>query len=174
MSAASLSSASNSAVGARPKPPRTCTSRSRRSIRRSSVSISKFEKSPRDSSLTAERRAFSIFSGRVGLYRLAIPLFTIWVYWSGLRAWFVSDDWVWLGLLNDVHGLQDLWPAIFRPTIHGTIRPWSDRVFFLVFRSLFDLDGFPYHAWIVATQIAAALLLMSIMRRLTGSKPAAF
>jgi hypothetical protein len=102
------------------------------------------------------------------------PLFVLWVYWSGLRAWFVADDFVWLGLLNGVHGVSDLWPAIFQPTIQGTLRPWSDRVFFLVFRALFDMDGFPYHAWIFATQMAAAALMMSIVRRLTKSDAAAF
>jgi hypothetical protein len=105
----------------------------------------------------------------------ALPvLFTIWVYWSGLRAWFVADDFVWLGLLNDVHGASDLWPAIFRPTVQGTLRPWSDRVFFLVFRGLFDMAGFPYHAWIFATQMAAAALMISILRRLTRSDAAGF
>jgi hypothetical protein len=124
--------------------------------------------------LTPARRALPILSSREWIYRAAIAFFSVWLYWSALRAWFVADDWVWLGLRNDVHALPDLWTAIFRPTIHGTIRPWSDRVFFLVFRSLFDLDGLPYHAWIVGTQIAAALLLMAVIRRLTGSKLAGF
>jgi hypothetical protein len=102
------------------------------------------------------------------------PLFAIWVYWAALRSWFVADDFVWLGLLNDVHGAADLWPAIFKPTVQGTLRPWSDRVFFLVFRALFDMDGFPYHAWIFATQMAAAALMMSVVRRLTKSDIATF
>src|SRR3954452_14088604 len=106
------------------------------------------------------------------LYSALPGVFTLWVYWAILRAWFLADDFVWLGLLNDVHHLPDLWAALFRPTVQGTLRPWSDRVFFLVFRALFDLDAFPYHAWMFGTQIAAGLLMMSVVRRLTGSKEA--
>src|SRR6185369_6396904 len=46
--------------------------------------------------------------------------------------------------------------------------------FFLVFRALFDFEALPYHAWIFATQIATGMVLMSIVRRLTGSRTAGF
>ena len=68
------------------------------------------------------------------LYWTAPLLFTLFVYWDSLHAWFLQDDFVWLSLLRSVHDLPTLGRAIFEPTVHGTIRPWSDRVFFLVFQ----------------------------------------
>ena len=96
------------------------------------------------------------------------------VYWYALNGWFQQDDFVWLGLLRSVHGARDLFLALFKPTIHGTWRPWSDRAFFLAFRALFGLNGLPYHIWIFLTQFANLALLSHITTRLTGSRLAGF
>jgi hypothetical protein len=111
---------------------------------------------------------------RKWLYWLFPPVFCVYVYWYALNGWFQQDDFVWLGLLPDVHGARDLWLALFKPTIHGTWRPWSDRVFFLAFRALFGLQGLPYHIWIFLTQFANLALISLIARRLTGSRVAGF
>jgi hypothetical protein len=108
------------------------------------------------------------------LYWLIPPLFCVYVYWYALNGWFQDDDFVWLGLLRSVHGARDLFLALFRPTIHGTWRPWSDRAFFLAFRALFGLEALPYHIWIFLTQFANLALLSHIARRLTGSRLAGF
>ncbi len=52
--------------------------------------------------------------------------------------------------------------------------PWSDRVFFLVFRRWFDLDAFPYDGWIFLTQFCNFLLLGPVVRRVTGRRLAGF
>jgi hypothetical protein len=108
------------------------------------------------------------------LYWIFPPLFCVYIYWYALNGWFQQDDFVWLGLLRDVHGPRDLFLALFKPTIHGTWRPWSDRAFFLTFRALFGLEGLPYHIWIFLTQFANLALLSDIARRLTGSRVAGF
>ena len=56
----------------------------------------------------------------------------------------------------------------------GTIRPWSDRLFFIVLYRWFGLDALPFHICIFATQCANILLLLWIARRITGSRLAAF
>ena len=60
------------------------------------------------------------------------------------------------------------------PMAQGTIRPWSERVFFMVFYRVFGLDPLPFHIWIFLTQCANILLLLSVARRLTGSRLAGF
>ena len=108
------------------------------------------------------------------LYWLFPPLFCVWIYWYALNGWFQQDDFVWLGLLSSVHSGRDLFLALFRPTIHGTWRPWSDRAFFLAFRALFGLQGLPYHIWIFLTQFANLALMSHTTWRLTGSRLAGF
>jgi hypothetical protein len=108
------------------------------------------------------------------LYWLFPPLFCVYLYWYALNGWFQQDDFVWLGLLRSVHGAHDLFLALFKPTIHGTWRPWSDRAFFLAFRALFGLQGLPYHIWIFLTQFANLALISHITWRLTGSRLAGF
>jgi hypothetical protein len=108
------------------------------------------------------------------LYWILPPLFCVSVYWYALNGWFQQDDFVWLGLLRGVHGARDLFLALFKPTIHGTWRPWSDRAFFLTFRALFGLQGLPYHIWIFLTQFANLALISHITWRLTGSRLAGF
>ena len=108
------------------------------------------------------------------IYRLSPPLFCVYVYWYSLNGWFQQDDFVWLGLLRSVHGVDGLFSALFRPTIHGTWRPWSDRAFFLAFRALFGVHGLPYHIWIFLTQFANLALISQITWRLTGSRLAGF
>jgi hypothetical protein len=107
------------------------------------------------------------------LYWTAPLLFTLVLYWNSLNAWFVQDDFVWLYQLARVDSLAMLGRAIFEPTVQGTLRPWSDRVFFLVFQSFFGLNAFPYHAWIFLTQFVNLILLASVVRRLTGRRSAA-
>jgi hypothetical protein len=98
----------------------------------------------------------------------AAPLLTLYIYWDALHSWFLLDDFVWLSQLARIHEGVPLTRLIFQPTVQGTLRPWSDRVFFLLWQSVFGLDAFPYHAWIFATQFCNFVLLTAIVRRLTG------
>lgn len=100
-----------------------------------------------------------------------IPIaFCLIVCWYGLTAWFQEDDWAWLQLREEVHSAKDLFRAIFMPTGHGTFRPLSERLFFLVFSSLFGLNALPYRICAFATQFANLILLGSITWRLSRSR----
>ncbi len=68
----------------------------------------------------------------------------------GLRP----DDFAWLGLLRDVHSFHDVLHALFDPAAQGTIRPWSERGFFLLFETLFGLDSLPFRICVFVTMAA--------------------
>ena len=82
-----------------------------------------------------------------------------WVFQDGLRCWFSADDFAWLGLLRQVSSPHDILPILFAPAAQGTIRPWSERGFFLLFESLFGLDSLPFRN-------DAAIVLRRLMRSL--------
>ncbi len=107
------------------------------------------------------------------LLRLAVLLspvvFLLWLYREGLDIWFMQDDFAWLGLLRQVHSPSDVIRVLFEPAAQGTIRPWSERGFFLLFEYLFGLDSFPFRVTAFATAAADILLIGWIIRRLTGS-----
>lgn len=94
------------------------------------------------------------------------------VYWLGLKAWFRADDFAWLGLSANVHSPADVLRALFVPQAQGTIRPWSERAFFMVLYALFGLDSLPFRICVFLTQFANLALVASITRRLTGSAAA--
>ena len=91
------------------------------------------------------------------------------LYWWGFNAWFRQDDFAWLMLIKQVHSPADLFRAVFEPMAQGTIRPISERAFFMGFRWLFDLNVAPYHALVFITQCMNLILLNAIVRRLSGS-----
>jgi hypothetical protein len=106
---------------------------------------------------------------------LVIPIvFLFWLYSDGLRTWFVADDFAWLGLISNVHNLHDLLSKLFSPAAQGTIRPWSERGFFLLLESLFGLDSLPFHVCVFITMAADVALVAWIARRITGSAAAGF
>lgn len=92
------------------------------------------------------------------------------LYWHGYHAWFQQDDFAWLGLLQMLGSAGDLPRLLFEPMAQGTIRPVSERLFFLVFRRLFDLEGGPYHALVLATQTLNLVLLYTLVRQLGGGR----
>jgi hypothetical protein len=96
------------------------------------------------------------------------------VYFAGLQAWFFQDDFVWLGLRDRIYDFNSFWVEVFRPTDHGTFRPLSERLFFVVFSSLFGLDALPFRICVFLTFFATLILLSSVMLRVTGSRLAAF
>ena len=96
------------------------------------------------------------------------------LYWPGLRAWFQQDDFAWLSLGSSVTDLPSLMRALFVPMAQGTIRPLSERAFFLVFHAIFGLWATPFRAAVFLTQLANLVLLGLLVRRVTGSRLAAF
>ena len=102
------------------------------------------------------------------------PLFCIIFYWYGLKCWFRQDDFAWLQLTGKVHGWGDLWGALFAPLAQGTIRPWSERAFFMALYSLFGLNALPFRICVFLTQIANLTLIRCVAQRITGSAAAGF
>ncbi|MEO7144754.1 MAG: hypothetical protein ABI165_14745 [Bryobacteraceae bacterium] len=110
----------------------------------------------------ARRLAFYLFPS----------LFCLAVNWYALRSWFGHDDLAWLGLWQDVQSWSDLWYVLFHPFAQGTVRVFSERMFFLAMRPIFNLHGLPYHAVMFLTQFANLMLLGAIALRLTRSRVA--
>jgi hypothetical protein len=107
-------------------------------------------------------------------YWLAPPLLCFALYWHGLLVWFQADDFAWLALRFDVHDAHSLLHALFAPMAQGSIRPLSERAFFLVFESLFGVNPLPFRICVFLTQCANLTLLAAVTRRLTGSRFAGF
>jgi hypothetical protein len=84
------------------------------------------------------------------------------------------DDFAWLSLHLEVRDVQSFFSALFRPLAQGTIRPWSERLFFIAGWHLFGMEAAPYRAVAFATMFANLWLLGSVARKLTGSPLAAF
>jgi hypothetical protein len=101
-------------------------------------------------------------------------LLCLLIHWLGFTAWFRADDFAWLDLSNHVHSFHDLMVALFEPRAQGTIRPWSERAFFMAGYTLFGLDALPFRIAIFATQFADLALVASIGTRLTGRRAAGF
>src|SRR6266699_3594391 len=100
------------------------------------------------------------------------PLFLLAFYWYGLKCWFRQDDFAWLWLTTQVHSWSDFWRAMLTPLAQGTIRPWSERAFFMGLYTLFGLDALPFRICVFLTQIANLTLIRAVTQRVTGS-PAA-
>ncbi len=93
--------------------------------------------------------------------------------WHGLRSWFHQDDFAWLSLGAGARSFEDLLGALFRPAAQGTVRVFSERLFFLLLERAFGMDHRPFHLVVLATQAANLALLGWITLRLSGSRLAA-
>jgi hypothetical protein len=101
-------------------------------------------------------------------------LFCLALHQLALKTWFFQDDFAWLALRLDISSPSDLLEALFSPKAQGTIRTLSERLYFLVFSSLFGLNIVPFKIWTFLTELANIALLIQIARRLTGSEAAGF
>ncbi len=108
------------------------------------------------------------------LWWLAPVAFLFWLYRDGLKVWFIGDDFAWLGLLRGIHGFHDFLAALFAPQAQGTIRPWSERAFFMLSESLFGLESLPLRICAFITMAANVALVAWIARRITDSRLAGF
>ena len=102
-------------------------------------------------------------------------VFCLILYWPGLFTWFHMDDFAFLGLYPTIHNWRDLAQAIFTPTIHGTWRPLSERVYFIGLQWLFGTPhARPFRIVAFLTQFANLGLISAITFRLTRSRLAGF
>lgn len=104
------------------------------------------------------------------LPRLAPIVFLFWFYRLGLKAWFQQDDFAWLQMRRTLHTASDWMFALFTPLAQGTVRPISERLFFIWGTEFFFLDPRPMHLLVALTQTANVLLLFSLTFRLIGSR----
>lgn len=107
-------------------------------------------------------------------YWLTPSLVCLAVHWYCFQSWFRADDFAWLGLAGTVHSFPDLLHALFWPQAQGTIRPLSERAFFMTGWELFGLSVLPYRLLIFATEFADLVLVAAIGRRLSGRRAAGF
>lgn len=96
-------------------------------------------------------------------------LVSLYLYRRSFRIWFLNDDFAWLGLRLGIHAPSDLWAALFAPMAQGTVRTLSERLFFLAFEQNFGLESLPMRLFAFATFAVAQVLLVVLVRRLTGS-----
>ena len=111
---------------------------------------------------------------RTVAYWTVPALICLAVHWRGFEAWFRADDFAWLSLFSHIQSFPDLVGALFRPQAQGTIRPWSERAFFIVGYALFGLNALPFRIVIFATQFVGLALAQAVGARLTGSRVAGF
>lgn len=108
------------------------------------------------------------------LYWAGPSLLCVALYWYGLRAWFQMDDFAWLALHMRMHDWRSFLEETFRPYAQGTIRPWSERLFFTFGYWIFGMDAKPFRAIVFGTQFLNLGLITALVRRLTGSDLAGF
>lgn len=109
---------------------------------------------------------------RRGEYFLIPGLVCLAVFWRAPFVWFRTDDFAWLGLRLEVHGLRSLAAALFRPEAEGTVRVLSERLFFLIFSSVFGLHAALFRWFGLATWFLALGLAAALGARIAGSRAA--
>jgi hypothetical protein len=92
------------------------------------------------------------------------------LYWPGLMAWFTMDDFAWLGLRATVQTWSDLAAAIFSPMAQGTIRPLSERLYFLTLEWAFGIEAWPFRVVAFSVQLVNVWLALRLVERMTGSR----
>ena len=108
------------------------------------------------------------------LWWLLPVAFLVFFYRDGLSTWFVADDFAWLSLLHLARIRHDLLHELFAPMAQGTIRPWSERGFFMLLESVFGLDALPFRLVVFTTAAADVVLISWLTLRATGSRVAGF
>jgi hypothetical protein len=101
-------------------------------------------------------------------------LFLGWRYHASFRIWFREDDFPLLAFVRQAHGFHGFLTTMFAPYAQGTIRPWSERLPFLLSYRLFGYDCAPFRIAVFITAAADMLLIGWMARRITRSTAAGF
>jgi hypothetical protein len=96
-------------------------------------------------------------------------LMSLYLLRRSFRIWFLADDFAWLGLSLSVRDGESLLAALFSPMAQGTVRTLSERLFFLVFEQGFGLESLPMRIFSFLTFAVGQVLLVLLVRRLSGS-----
>jgi hypothetical protein len=113
---------------------------------------------------------------RVGFLLIA-PAVCLILFWRAFFTWFMNDDFAWLSLQLDVNHASDLWRILFQPMAQGTVRVFSERLYFLALGSLFEPNAFnvnaiPFRICALLTWFVDLGLATVICARLIGSRNA--
>src|SRR5437870_13126899 len=92
------------------------------------------------------------------LYLAGPCLLCLLLYWRGFTAWFRADDFAWLGGGIYANNFHDLLLALFGPQAQGTIRPFSERAFFMLGFELFALHALPFKTVVLGTPFLTRVL----------------
>lgn len=95
------------------------------------------------------------------------------LYYNGVHTWFQQDDFGWLGLPQEWRSGRPLWDILFTPMAQGTVRPLSERLYFLVLGAKFGMNPLPFHLVGYATFALSLWLLQWIVLRASASRLAA-
>jgi hypothetical protein len=103
---------------------------------------------------------------------LAAMFVCLALYWNGLRSWFQQDDFAWLKLPAQIESSG--WARVlFESRAQGTIRPWSERLYYVVLYDLFGLDALPFRIVAFLTQGLNLWLLVCLSWKLSGRRAVA-
>lgn len=91
------------------------------------------------------------------------------LYYKGLSAWFVQDDFGSLLLAMHTQTWDEALNWLVQPLAQGVLRPLPDAYFYIVTYKLAGLNAWAYRAVVFATQFANLLLLTAVTRRIAGS-----
>lgn len=94
------------------------------------------------------------------------------LFHEGATAWFQQDDFAHLKLAAATR-VDQLPQMMVMPIAQGTFRPLSERLYFWSLYKSFGLNHIPFRLIAFALQSANAILLVLLLRRLTGSRRAA-
>jgi hypothetical protein len=111
---------------------------------------------------------------RRAAYWCVPALICLLVHWRGMASWFQSDDFVWLGVGMNRHGLHEYLLALFAPGSAAHLRPWSERLIFMVNYGLFGVNPLPFRVIVFAMQCANLAMVAWTGTRLTGRRAAGF
>ncbi len=103
---------------------------------------------------------------RQSAYYIIPSLVLIVLYWRGLNSWFMADDFAWLQL--DAHTFHNLFDSLFAPKAQGTVRLFSERLYFLILSGIFGPRALPFHLCAMATHCFNLVLSSLIIQRLLG------
>ena len=107
---------------------------------------------------------------RRAVYYSIAPLVCLLLFYRVFNIWFLNDDFAWLGLPLSVHNPRSLARILFLPQAQGTVRVLSERLYFLVFSTLFGLNSVFFRAWSLLTWFVNLSLAAAIGSRLTKSR----
>jgi hypothetical protein len=100
-------------------------------------------------------------------------LIVVAVVLPALTAYYFNDDFAWMSLKGLHDQGQSVVSLVFRPAGHGTWRPLSERVTFLLAETWFPSNPLPFHALVLLTHCLSLYLFYGLAFRLTGSRLAA-